>query len=90
MEKHVVTSKGQVTIPAHLRREIGLEVGDAVYWSKTPTGGLQLRVKNKTLSDLVPITPNPMRSYPTKEEMQAAYTEGASERYLRYLDQDKK
>ena len=33
-----VTRKGQVTIPKHLREELGLEEGDEVRWEKADDG----------------------------------------------------
>lgn len=52
MSTSTVTSKGQVTIPADVRRALGLNAQDLVTFTVMPGGTAVMRVKNKSLSDL--------------------------------------
>ncbi|HJX26509.1 MAG TPA: AbrB/MazE/SpoVT family DNA-binding domain-containing protein [Thermoanaerobaculia bacterium] len=38
----VVTERGQVSIPAHLRKELGIETGQRLLWEKT--GEYEIRI----------------------------------------------
>lgn len=41
-----ISSKGQVTIPAHVRKKLHLEAGDTVVWETTEDGRVWVRRVN--------------------------------------------
>ncbi len=47
-----ITSKGQLTLPAELRRELGLKVGDVVTFRKNAAGEIVLDAAPRTLGAL--------------------------------------
>lgn len=47
-----VTSKGQITLPAKLRKELGLKPGDRVNFRQTKEGNYELVAKTLTLEDI--------------------------------------
>ena len=47
-----VTSKGQITLPAKLRKELGLKPGDRVNFRRTKEGNYELVTKTLTLEDI--------------------------------------
>jgi antitoxin PrlF len=62
-----VTSKGQVTIPADVRKVLGIEQGDDLVFEVTPERSVQLKlVKKRRLSDLFGSLPS-NRPFPGKE-----------------------
>lgn len=64
-----VTSKGQVTIPAEVRKALSIDQGDDLIFEVTSERSVQLRVvKRRRLSDLYGSLPatNP---FPGKEEV---------------------
>jgi antitoxin PrlF len=63
-----VTSKGQVTIPADVRRELGIDRGDDLVFEVTSERSIQLKVlKRRRLSDLYGALPA-TRPFPGKDE----------------------
>jgi antitoxin PrlF len=70
-----VTSKGQVTIPADVRKELGIDQGDDLIFEVTPERSIQLRVvKRRRLSDLYGALPA-TRPFPGKEKVREAVGE---------------
>ena len=47
-----VTSKGQITLSAKLRKELGLKPGDRVNFRRTKEGNYELVAKTLTLEDI--------------------------------------
>jgi AbrB family looped-hinge helix DNA binding protein len=47
-----VTSKGQITLPAKLRAELGLKPGDRVDFHRTRDGRMEMTANTRTLKDL--------------------------------------
>ena len=47
-----ITSKGQITIPADLRKTLGLSPGDRVDFVQNAAGKYELRARKGTLADL--------------------------------------
>lgn len=47
-----ITSKGQITLPASLRKELGLKPGDRVDFVPNAKGGYELQGNRKTMADL--------------------------------------
>ncbi|HKH46306.1 MAG TPA: AbrB/MazE/SpoVT family DNA-binding domain-containing protein [Thermoanaerobaculia bacterium] len=67
-----VNRKGQVTIPADVRRELGINPGDDLIFEVTSERSIQLRVvKRRRLSDLYGALPA-TRPFPGKEEVRQA------------------
>lgn len=52
MSEATVTSKGQVTIPAEVRRTLGLNAQDKITFTPMPDGTVILRAKNRSVMDL--------------------------------------
>ena len=52
MSTAAVTSKGQITIPVEVRRDLGLKAGDRVHFVKNDEGEYVLRTKTGSLQDL--------------------------------------
>lgn len=48
-----LTSKGQTTIPKEIRDELGMKPGDRMTFTLMPDATVVMRVKNKSISDLV-------------------------------------
>lgn len=46
MDITTITDKGQVTIPASLRKELGLKKGDKLIFTKTASNEMSVRVIN--------------------------------------------
>ena len=55
----VVTDRGQVSIPAHLRRELSLDKGQKVLWQKVSDSELRVRV----LEERTPAGPRAVRGF---------------------------
>lgn len=52
MATAAVTSKGQITIPAEVRKELGLKTGDRVLFVKGENGEYILRPKTGSIKEL--------------------------------------
>ena len=52
MAEAAVTSKGQITIPADIRRAMGLKAKDRVVFTVMPDGTTVMRAKTKSLADM--------------------------------------
>jgi AbrB family looped-hinge helix DNA binding protein len=64
-----VTSKGQITIPADVRRALKIDQGDDLVFEVTSDRSVQLKVlKRRRLSDLYGALPA-TRPFPGKEEV---------------------
>lgn len=78
MPEAKMTSKGQITVPAEVRRRLGLRAGSRVDFVATRDGSYELRVKRASVHDLYGCVayPGPVR---TLEEMDDAIAEGAAQ-----------
>jgi AbrB family looped-hinge helix DNA binding protein len=56
-----LTSKGQVTIPAEIRRSMKLKPRDRVVFNRLSNGTILIRVKNRSIADVIGILPKPRR-----------------------------
>jgi AbrB family looped-hinge helix DNA binding protein len=56
-----ITSKGQVTIPEVVRRQVRLQAGDLIEWEITESGAIEVRRAGSSLEDLVKVLPRPKR-----------------------------
>ncbi len=57
-----MTSKGQVTIPEEIRRQVHLQAGEEVEWEVTDRGTVELRKAGGTLEALTQVLPRPKRA----------------------------
>ncbi len=68
-----MSSKGQVTLPAEVRRRLNLREGDRVDFYVDPlTGAVTLVARNRTLADLQGLTDLAPSKLPTKTEIREA------------------
>lgn len=47
-----VTSKGQITLPSKLRKELGLGTGSTVDFERLPDGKVQIVPKSRSMGDI--------------------------------------
>lgn len=52
MAEAAVTSKGQITIPAEIRKQMNLEPQDRVVFTLLPNGTTVMRAKNRSVTSL--------------------------------------
>ena len=52
MSESTVTAKGQTTVPAQVREQIGAGAGTRLVWHVLPDGGVLVRAKTISLLDL--------------------------------------
>lgn len=52
MANATLTSKGQITIPAEIRRQMNLEPNDKVVFTVLPNGTTVMRTKKRQIKDL--------------------------------------
>lgn len=78
MPEAKMTSKGQITVPAEVRRRLGLRAGSRVDFVATRDGSYELRVKRASVHDLYGCVDysGPAR---TLAEMDDAIAEGAAQ-----------
>jgi antitoxin PrlF len=77
MATGTVTSKGQITIPVDVRRDLGLRPGSRVAFVRTESGSYELRAETGSITALKGIVPKPARPV-TLEEMDQAVAGGAA------------
>lgn len=77
MPSATVTSKGQITIPAAVRRALGLEAGSRVNFVPTEDGSYQLIPATGTVTALKGLVPAPATPV-SLDEMAAAIAEAAA------------
>ncbi len=82
MSTSTVTSKGQITIPIDVRRNLKLEPGTRVEFVELPDGGYELVPATRSISDLKGILKRPGPPI-TVEEMNEAVLDTAAERARR-------
>jgi AbrB family looped-hinge helix DNA binding protein len=62
MAEATVTSKGQVTIPATIRKAMGLTAGERVVFTQLDDGTIVFRAKRRSIMELKGILKPPMGS----------------------------
>ncbi len=72
-----LTSKGQITIPAEVRRALGLHAGSRVAFVPARSGGYELRPVKGSVSELAGCVPAPKRPV-TLDDMDEAVAAGAA------------
>ncbi len=82
MLKARVTSKGQITVPAALRRRFNLQTGDEMYFQVEPDGEVKVRTsKRRSLTDLYGSLPA-TRPFPGTAEIRREVARRVAERIL--------
>ena len=69
MAESTITSKGQTTVPADVRASIGGVPGTRLVWTVLPDGRVLVRVKNKSILDMVGMMKAPSGKHVSVEEM---------------------
>jgi len=67
MAEAAVTSKGQITIPAEIRRQMNLGPQDRVVFTLLPNGTTVMRAKNRSISSLEGSVSSKKKRVPLKE-----------------------
>lgn len=47
-----ITAKNQITLPANVRKSLGVGTGDRIDFIRTDAGNFELRARKETLADL--------------------------------------
>jgi len=66
MAESAVTSKGQITIPADVRRAMGLQNQDRVVFTVMPDGTTVIRAKTRSLHTLASVLKRKGKKMPVK------------------------
>ncbi len=53
MSESTITTKGQTTVPADVRERLGSTPGTKLVWNPMPDGRVLVRVKNRSVLDMV-------------------------------------
>ncbi len=70
-----VTSKGQITVPIEVRRQMGLRVGDQIVFTKVPgKGSYELSRKTRSIQSLIGMFKS-SKPAPTLEQIDEAIGE---------------
>ncbi len=67
MAEAAVTSKGQITIPAEIRRQMNLGPHDRVVFTLLPNGTTVMRPKNRSISSLAGSVKSKKKRVPLKD-----------------------
>ena len=81
-----VTSKGQITLPAKLRAELGLKPGDRLDFERNKEGRVELVAKTHTFEDLRGMLPYKGPRL-TDEQIVKMVHDGRDERANRVIEQ---
>jgi AbrB family looped-hinge helix DNA binding protein len=79
MPSATVTSKGQITLPASLRAEQDIEVGDEIVFFTTLDGRPTYRVRRRSRAPFTPV-PTPVTRLVTESELNDGIAEASMER----------
>lgn len=79
MSKAVITSKGQITIPADVRRRLGVDSGDRIEFVELESGGFAILPATGDVRQLKGLLRTPARPVPL-EEMERAVRRRATGR----------
>jgi AbrB family looped-hinge helix DNA binding protein len=79
MASAMVTSKGQITLPASLRAELNIEVGDEIVFFTTLDGRPTYRVRRRSKAPFTPV-PSPLDHPITEEELNDGIIQASMQR----------
>lgn len=71
MSTATLTTKGQVTLPAEVRRALGVAEGDKLSFTPLPDGGFRVAPANRDAASLKGLVPKPKKPV-SLEDMEAA------------------
>ena len=80
MTTATITSKGQITIPAEVRRALAVDAGDRVEFVEVEPGQFLFLAANRSVTELKGMFGKPSRPVSTDEMNQAIAARGASAR----------
>lgn len=80
MTAATVTSKGQITIPAEVRRALAVDAGDRVEFVEVEPGQFLFLAANRSITELKGMFDKPSRSVSIKDMNRAIKARGASAR----------
>lgn len=66
-----LTVQGQISVPAKVRRDLGLKAGSELLWERLEDGSYRVRPKRKTLEDLHRLVGEPAVRLSDEELMEA-------------------
>ncbi|MCZ6674613.1 MAG: AbrB/MazE/SpoVT family DNA-binding domain-containing protein [Verrucomicrobia bacterium] len=72
-----VTSKGQITLPASVRKALKIKTGDKLDFEVTEDGEIRAKPISNNLASLANVLPKPKRRL-TQAQMEAAIRKGVS------------
>lgn len=79
-----ISVKGQLSLPAEVRRDFAAEPGTILSWEKTEGGYLVRRKASSALAAIHAITTSHRKAHPpTVAEMDEAIADGIAEKYAR-------
>ena len=71
MSESTITAKGQTTVPAQVREQVGAAPGTRLVWHVMPDGSIIVRAKTKSILDLAGILKPPKGKHVAVEDMNA-------------------
>ena len=71
MSESTVTAKGQTTVPAEVREQVGATPGTRLVWHVMPDGSIIVRAKTKSILDLAGVLKASRGKHVTVEDMNA-------------------
>jgi AbrB family looped-hinge helix DNA binding protein len=71
MAESTLTVKGQTTVPAEVREQVGAAPGTRLVWHVMPDGSILVRAKTKSILDMAGALKAPKGKRTTVEEMNA-------------------
>lgn len=81
-----VSSKGQVTIPKHIREQFGIDIGTKLQFVRSPSGVLTIVPKTGTIEDLFGMLRGKHRTPLTIEELSEAAAQAAAASGMRGME----
>ncbi len=81
-----VTSKGQITIPKHVREKLNLKPGDKVRFEIDDDGGARMKAMNRSIDDIVGMLKPYTTVRLTTEQIKDSARDAAAEDVMRSFD----
>lgn len=71
MAESTITAKGQTTVPAQVRAQLGAAPGTRLVWHVLPDGSIIVRAKTKSILDLAGVLKSPKGKRVAVKDMNA-------------------